>query len=135
MAKKRGLEQKPPAGTPRKDTPIDELDQEGSLMHYNAVMLEEMNSRLKLVLEFVTALSEQVQQLSERVEQLAEQMKAQFEQVNQRMDRLEQRMDLLEIAQQGLRNDMLDMEQRICSKINRLAEGHERRFAALESRP
>ena len=80
------------------NTPIEELDQKETLMHYNAVLIEEQNSKFQLVLERMDALSEQVDRKIE-----------------------------------ALRDDMLDMERRICSKINRITERHECRLATLEA--
>ena len=88
----------------RKDTPLEELDQKETLMHYNAVIVEELRSNMQLVLECVRSNS--------------------------------QRLAIVEQAIHALKEDMLDMERRICSKINRMTErcqSHESRIGALEA--
>lgn len=114
MSKKKGR-----AEEARVNTLIEELNTKETIMHYNAVLLEEQNSKFQLVLERMDALSEQVdrkiQAIDHKIEILSEKVDRKIE---------------------ALRDDMLDMERRICSKINRLIErgdNHECRIAAIEA--
>jgi hypothetical protein len=87
--------------------------------------MEEQNSKFQLVLERLDVLSGKVDGLTDRVDGLTD-----------RVDRVEGRLTTLELAFRGLKDDMIDMERRICSKINRLIErddSHECRLAALEA--
>lgn len=95
----------------RVNTPIEELNTKETIMHYNAVLIEEQNSKFQLVLERIDVLSDKV-------------------------DKFGNRLTTVEQTIRGLKDDMIDMERRICSKINRLIErddNHECRLAALEA--
>ena len=107
------------------DTPVEELDEEESLVHYSSVLIEETNSRMKLVLEVMQVMSYRVDRLGQAVQANTE-----------RLDRIESRVGTLESAFRGLKDDMLDMERRICSKLNRITErceSHDCRINALEA--
>ncbi len=102
----------------RVDTPLEELNDKETLMHYNAVMMEEMNSKLQLVLEVVRSNSERLST------------------VENHLVGVENRLSTIELAFRGLKDDMLDMERRLSSKINRITErcgNHECRLTALEA--
>jgi len=121
----------------RVDTPIEELTQKETLMHYNAVLIEEQNSRFKLVMEGLEVLSGKFDALNESVDRrigaLDHKIDVLSESVDRKIGNLSEKVDL-KIG--CLRDDMLDMERRICSKLNRLIErsdNHEYRISALEA--
>lgn len=106
MVKKKGS-----AKEAKVNTPIQNLDQKETLMHYNAVLIEEQNSKFQIVLERMDVLAAEVRENSKR-------------------------LTTVEHAIRGLKDDMIDMERRICSKINRITdrcERHECRLNALEA--
>jgi len=138
MPKRKGRPEKA-----KKDTPIEELDQEETLVHYNAVIVEELRSNMQLVLECVQANSQRLDSIETCLTALEQAVQAN----TQRLDSIEtcltaleqavqantQRLALVEQAIHVLKEDMLDMERRICSKINRIAErcdGFEARIGA-----
>ncbi|MFA4874601.1 MAG: hypothetical protein WC956_00235 [bacterium] len=124
MAKKKGVEK-----VARLDTPVEDLDEKETLMHYNAVLIEELNSKIQLILECVKASSDE---LGGRISSL----ESRIINLETRVTNLENRISTLELAFRNLKDDMLDMERRICSKINRVAErceNYECRLVALES--
>ena len=131
MSKKKGR-----AKEARVNTPIEELDQKETLMHYNAVLMEEQKSMLKLVLERMDVLTDRFDGLTDRVDGLTDRVDRGFKETNERFERVESRLSTVELAFRGLKDDMIDMERRICSKINRVAErgdNHECRLSALEA--
>jgi len=112
-------------GSGKIHTPVKELNEGDTIVHYNAVLIEDLNSKMQLVLECVQVMAERMEKLENRMEKL-----------ENRMDGLEGRVSTLEFAVRGLKDDMLDMERRICSKINRITErcqNHECRLGALEA--
>ena len=145
MAKKKGRD-----AEAKVNTPVQDLDQKETLMHYNAVLMEEQKSMLKLVLERmdvltdrfdgltdrVDGLTDRVDGLTDRVDGLTDRVDRGFKETNERFERVESRLSTMELAFRGLKDDMIDMERRICSKINRVAErgdNHECRLSALEA--
>lgn len=114
MSKKKGR-----AKEARVNTPIGELDQKETLMHYNAVLSEEIRSKLDLVLE--------------SVEESRRETNGKIDSLREYVDR---RFSTIELAFRGLKDDSIDMERRICSKLNRVIErtdNHEYRLTALEA--
>ncbi len=119
----------------RVDTPVDKLNEKETLMHYNAVMMEDMNSKLQLVLEVVRSNSERLSIVEKSIRPIPA--------ILERLSTLEvavrsnsERLSTFELVFRGLKDDMLDMERRICSKINRIVErceNHECRLTALEA--
>ena len=120
-------------------TPVKELNEGDTIVHYNAVLIEDLNSKMQLVLECVQVMAERMDKLESRMEKLEsrmEKLENRMEKLENRMDGLEGRVSTVEFAVRGLKDDTLDMERRICSKINRITErcqNHERRFDALEA--
>lgn len=94
------------------NTPIGELDQKETLMHYNAVLMEEQSSMIKLILERMDGLREQVDQKTDSLRVKIDAFRS----------HTEKRFSVIEHAVRGLKDDMIDMERRICSKLNRVAE-------------
>ena len=112
------------------NTPVEELDTKETIMHYNAVLLEEQNSKFQLVMERMDALdvnvNKKIQTLSKQVDQKILALDHKIDVFGEKFDRK------IEV----LRDDLLDMERRICSKINRITDRCERqecRMAALEA--
>lgn len=83
------------------NTPIQNLEQKETMAHYNAVMLEDLHSKMDLLLEGFQANSE--------------------------------RLTAVENGLRSLSEDMIDMERRICSKINRITERCERHDCRLDA--
>ena len=63
------------SGKGRIDTPIDELEEKETIMHYNAVMIEELNSKIQLVLECVQA---STKQLDDKIESKVESLRTEL---------------------------------------------------------
>ncbi len=158
----------------RLDTPVEKLGKKETLMHYNAILIEELNAKMQLVLECVKAsheetgrrfvsLEEKFEQrftalelalrvqkddtdrrfasLEEKFEQrftaLELALRVQKDDTDRRFAKFEQRFDTLELGLRSLKDDMADMERRLSSKINRIAErceNHECRLGAIEAR-
>jgi hypothetical protein len=124
MPKKKGRPDKA-----RKDTPLEELDQKETLVHYNSVIVEELRSNMQLVLECVQANSQRLSAIEQIVQGNSQRLSA----LEQAVKANSQRLDVVERAIHALKEDVLDMERRICSKINRIAErcdGFEGRIGA-----
>ncbi len=132
MQKKKG-----DANNARQDSPVKELDEKETLMHYNAVLIEELNSKMQLVLELVKASHEETGRRFASMEEKFERRFATLElALRSFKDETDKRFSAQELGFRGLKDDMADMERRICSKINRIAErcdNHECRLGALEA--
>lgn len=114
------------------DTPIQDLDQKETIMHYNAVLIEEQNSKFQLVLERLEAVIDKVDGLAVDVRKNGEDVR----ELKTSHDVSNKRLSTLEHAFRCLKDDILDMERRICSKINHIAEHcerHECRLTAIEA--
>ncbi|MFA4973782.1 MAG: hypothetical protein WC683_14315 [bacterium] len=119
------LKKKARAKEARVDTPVEELNQKETLMHYNAVLIEDQNSKFRLVLERMDVLTTEVRENSRDMKAL-----------RTSHDESNMRLSNLELVFRGLKDDILDMERRICSKINRITERcekHDCRLTALEA--
>ena len=92
MVKKKGAE---------KDAPVGKLDKKESLMHYNAVLIEELDSRMRLVLECVKASAEETARrftlLEKKLDQRTSTLELGFPSLKDEMDRrfaaLEEKLD------------------------------------------
>ncbi len=135
------------------NTPLEELSTKETLAHYNAVLMEEQNSKFALVLERLDVISGKFDALAERVDDLTHRVDVLTERVDAltyrvdvltervdvltvRVDKIEGRLSTLEFAFRGLKDDMVDMEQRLSSKLNRLiarSDNHECRISAIET--
>ncbi len=123
----------------RMDTPVEQLGEKETLVHYNAVLLEDLKSTLQLVLEAVQANADRITSLEQAVRANTDRITSLEQAVRANTDRI----TTLENAVRGLKDDLLDMdrrmtdmERRICSRIDLIAErcdGYDRRFATLEA--
>lgn len=117
------------------NTPIAQLDKKETLMHYHAVILEDVHSKMQLVLEGLKANSDRLVHVESAIARLEEgyaKIPLILEAVKANSDRLL----TVESAVRGLKEDMLDMEHRLSSKINRITERfdhHEAQHALLEA--
>ena len=116
----------------RADTPVKELTEKETLVHYNSVLAEDLNSKMQLVLECVQAMTQRFESVESRLDSIENRLSI----VGQVVQANSQRLSTVEHALRALKEDMLDMERRICSKINRIAErceSHECRLTTLEA--
>ncbi len=108
-------------------------------MHYNAVLIEDLNSKIQLILEGIECVKASNEELGRRISGLENRisgLETRVTSLETRVTNLENRISTLELAFRSLKDDILDMERRICSKINRVAErceNYECRLVALES--
>ncbi len=116
------------------DTPLDKLDEKETIMHYNAVLIEALRSEMKLVLERVDALDTKFES---KIDTFKNELASKIDFVKDALEcKFERHFSTLESAIRGLKGDMLDMEQRLSSKINRIidrCENHECRLTTLEA--
>lgn len=88
----------------RVDTPIDELGEKETIMHYNSVMIEELNSKMQLVLECVQASTKQLDdkiesvrsELLNKMEMLRLEFCSKFNRTTERFEDHERRITALE---------------------------------------
>ncbi len=60
MRQKKRADKNRENGKGRVDTPISELGEKDTIMHYNAVLIEELNSKMQLVIESMQATAKQL---------------------------------------------------------------------------
>jgi hypothetical protein len=80
------------------DTPVGELGEKDTIMHYNAVMLEDLKSKMELVIEFMetvgSELKREIAQLDRKIEDLRAEMNLKFDALNFKIDKVEERLTL-----------------------------------------
>jgi|GEM_PF-6718520 len=81
------------------DTRVEELKGEETLAHYNSVMLEDINSKMDLVLESVADFKRELSELNAKIDQV--------------YDRLDRRFTTLELAFRALKEEMTGIERRL----------------------
>ncbi len=114
-------------GKGRIDTPTEELDEKDTIMHYNAVLLEELKSKMDFVIEFMTA---SVSQLNRKIDAL-----------DYKVDMMAIEFDKKLLASEERLTRQFDakldaMEERLTARIDRIAirlDDHEGRIATVES--
>lgn len=93
-------------GKGRIDTPLDQLGEKDTIMHYNAVLIEEMNGQMKLVLEYVAAIAMRLDSVDARLDAMEHRLDAMDAHINARFDALEARVGRLEVAVLEIRHEL-----------------------------
>jgi chromosome segregation ATPase len=108
-----------------KSTPVKDLNEEESLMHYNAVMAEELRSQMKLLMETVDG---RMSTFEQKIDGLRNEMNARFEIVEAAIKVNGQRITNVEA-------EIQQMEGRLSKKIDTITkriDNHEDRISPLE---
>lgn len=150
----KGRQKRP--GRARITTPLEALDEKDTIMHYNAVLIEDLRSGLKQVIEaveslrveFRTEMNDFRREVNERfstLELAVRRNSQEIAELRQEVAKLWQavaeiRQDIAELRQEmaGLRQEMHTMEGRLSERIDRHGprlDDHERRIIALELLP
>lgn len=114
---------------------IDELSQKETIAHYNAVMIEELRSQFKFVIEKSEGVEERTRQLINELHQKTEERfddvdlvlrkhSEMFVQVDQRFDRLVKKVDGHDQRFESLEHKFDRLEKKV--------DGHDQRFDTLE---
>ncbi|MFA4873916.1 MAG: hypothetical protein WC956_06385 [bacterium] len=111
----------------RIDTPVGELSEKDTIMHYNAVLLEELKSKMDFVIEFMQAsvseLNRKIDALNYKVDMMAIEFDKKLQALEERLTR---RFDVKLDA----------LEERLTARIDKIAvrlDDHEGRIATVES--
>jgi len=86
------------------DTPVEKLGQRETMMHYNAVLIEELNSKMQLVIESMQASTKQLDDkmeaikvdLTNKMEMVRLEVISKINRFTERFDNLESRFAALE---------------------------------------
>ncbi len=106
-----------PVAEARADTPVDELGEKETLMHYNAVLLEDLKSKMELIIEWMQAIELR--------------FNVTFEAIDKRFDAIDARFLTLEAAVRGLKGDIMILDAKFDRLVPRV-DNHEHRISALE---
>ncbi|MFA4875256.1 MAG: hypothetical protein WC840_03450 [Candidatus Peribacteraceae bacterium] len=143
MKSKKSRTKVPEAIESRSDTPVGELGQKETLMHYNAVLIEDLTSKMQLVIESMQAMGSRIDtqfedmesRINARFKDMESRINIQFRDIEARFGDLRKYMDnrflTLEGALRGVKGDILILDSkfdRLCPRI----DNHDQRIAALE---
>ena len=90
MKRRKGGDGKPRDESKPIDTPVGELGEKDTIMHYNAVMLEEIKSKMELVIEYMATIKHGLEQ---KIEELRNEMNQRFDALNYKIDKIATRVD------------------------------------------
>ena len=94
------------------DTPLEQLGEKETLMHYNAVLMEDIKSKFDLMIEGAESMRVEFDQRLTAI-------KADFDSLRIYMDR---RFSMLEKALHSLKEDLIELEHRMNSRIDGVSD-------------
>lgn len=107
---------------------VSELSEEGRIAHYSAVLVEDLKSQFKLVIEHVEGVRET---LGQKIDTLEHKVGT----LEQRFDKLEYKVDkgFAEVAKKFAENEIWQQEAiRVLGRIDLTLDNHEERITHLE---
>jgi len=82
------------------DTPVGALGEKDTIMHYNAVMLEDLKSKMDFVIEFMQAfrldVDQKIQELNDKIDDVEARLTLRISKMTIRLDDHEARLATLE---------------------------------------
>jgi peptidoglycan hydrolase CwlO-like protein len=127
MKARKGAGGRPREASKPVDTPVDKLGEKDTIMHYNAVMLEDLKHQMQLVIEFMQTIKVELEQ---KIDALQNEMNQKFDALNYKIDHK------INDLEERLNRRIDDVEARLTLRIDRIADrldGHESRLVALEA--
>lgn len=122
------------------NTPVEDLGPNGRVAHYNAILLESVNSKMDQVIEGVDSFRVSVDQ---KIGGLRDEMNGRFDIVeaairmnSQDIRGLKTDVSTLKTDVRGIKSEMHEMETRLSAKIDRITDrvdNHEERISTLEA--
>ena len=123
---------------------IDELSHKESIAHYNAVMIEELRSQFKFVIEksessegrlrqLIEDLRKENQEDHDDIKLVLRKNSDMFEQVDRRFDILEKKVDGLEQKVESHDRRFESLEHKF-DRLEQKVDGHDLRFDTLEQK-
>jgi hypothetical protein len=134
MKERKGSGGRPRGESKPVDTPVGELGEKDTIMHYNAVMLEDLKSKMDFIIEYMETMR---REFDLKIDALRDEMNQKFDALNYKIDKVEERLNRrIDDVEARLNRRIDDVEARLTLRIDKIAvhlDAHESRFAALES--